>query len=78
MIELPVFGVRLNCRRGLLRLGSGLVTSWFVFWTFAYVLYSPSSENQVSPPAFSLSTEIALAVTVLLLVPWIVAGFRAE
>jgi hypothetical protein len=70
--------VRPNYRRGFLRLGSGLVMLWFVFWTFAYVLYSPASENRASPPAFSLSTDLALAATLLLLGPWIVTGFRPE
>jgi len=51
---------------------------WFVFWTFAYVLYSASSENHVSPPAFSLSTDLALAATLLIVVPWIVTGFRPQ
>lgn len=68
----------MNYRRGLLRLVSGLVMLWFVFWTFAYVLYSRAAENQESPPAFSLSTDLALAATLLLLVPWTLAGFRPE
>ena len=75
---MPIFGVRLNYRRGLLRLGWGLVVLWFVFWTFAYVLYSPTAENRASPPAFSLSTDLALAAALLLLVPWIVLGSRPE
>ena len=75
---MPIFGVRLNCHRGLRRLALGLVALWFVFWTFAYVLFSRAAENQAVPPAFSLSTDLALAASVLLLAPWIVLGFRPE
>ena len=72
------FGARLNCRRGLPRLGLGLVMLWFVFWTFAYVIYSTAAENRESPAAFSLTTDFALAAALLLLVPWIALGFRRE
>lgn len=75
---MPIFGVRPNYRTGLLRLGFGLVMLWFVFWTFAYVLYSRAAENQAAPPAFSLSSEIAVAAALLLLGPWVAAGFCPE
>ncbi len=78
MIEAMIFGVEPSYRKGLQRLGLGLVMVWFVFWTFAYVLYQRSAENQVAPPAFSLSTDLALAAALLLLTPWVVTGFRPE
>ena len=71
-------GGRLNCRTGFLRLGVSLMLLWFVFWTFAYVLKPRSAENSPSPPAFSLSSDLALLATVMLVVPWIVGGFRAD
>ena len=70
--------VRPDYRRGLPRLGWGLVMLWFVFWTFAYVLYSRAAENQVEPPAFTLSTDLALAAALILMGPWVVGGFRPE
>ncbi len=78
MIEVMIFGVEPSYRKGLRRLGLGLVMVWFVFWTFAYVLHSLTSVSQASPPAFSPSTDLALAATLLLLAPWVVIGFRRE
>jgi hypothetical protein len=68
-----------NLRRGLLRLALGSAALWFVFWTFAYVIGPQPSEMSPSlPPALTASTVIALIVVGLLLVPWIVMGFRSN
>jgi drug/metabolite transporter (DMT)-like permease len=68
-----------NLRRGLFRLGLGLVWVWFVFWTFAYVIPSVRSENQGPPPSpFSSRTDIAAIVAALLIAPWVVTGFRQD
>ena len=65
-------------RRGLLRLAASGALLWFVFWTFAYVIRPQSSENVPFPPALSLTTEVALAMTMLLAAPWVVLGFRSD
>ncbi len=65
-----------NLRRGFLRLGAGATALWFVFWTFAYVLKPRVSENAPSLPALSLTTDIALIVAGVLVLPWVVSGFR--
>ena len=66
-----------DLRSGFLRLGIGVAGLWFVFWTCAYIIRPPASENAPSlPPALSLTTDIALVAATLLGVPWIVAGFR--
>lgn len=69
----------MNLRRGVVRLGLGLVWVWFVFWTFAYVISSMRSENQGPPPSsFSSRNEIAALVAAILIAPWIVTGFRPD
>jgi hypothetical protein len=56
-----------------------LVVLWFVFWTCAYIIRSPASENAPSlPPALSLPTEIVLVVAAILGLPWILSGFRSN
>jgi hypothetical protein len=54
----------------------GLVMLWLVFWTCAYVIRPPSSENASPPPALSLNTDIILIAVAILGMPWIVSGFR--
>jgi hypothetical protein len=65
-----------NWRRGLVRLGIGAVSWWFLFWTCAYAV-SPASEN--APPsatAVSWPTEIGLAVAGIVDLGWVAMGFR--
>jgi hypothetical protein len=64
-----------NFRRGLTRLGIGLWVLWLVFWTFAYAIRTPVSENAVSPPPLFAVTLVVIAVAILVL-PWIASGFR--
>jgi hypothetical protein len=64
-------------RRGFIRLGIGLTALWLVFWTCAYVINPPLSENMPSqPPALTLTTGIILLAVAILGMPWIVSGFR--
>jgi hypothetical protein len=68
----------MNFRRGLLRLAMILMMLWLVFWTIAYVIRSPVSENTSPPtlPVFSLTvTLVALAI---LAAPWVASGFRQD
>ncbi len=68
-----------NFRRGVRRVGIGLVVLWLVFWTCAYIIKPPVSENAQSlPPALSLTTDVALGATALLGIPWVVSGFRVN
>ncbi len=69
-------GGKVNLRRGFLRLGSGLVVLWFVFWTAAYVLSPRSSENAPVLPVFSPMTNIVLVAAAIVGMPWVAAGFR--
>ncbi len=70
--------IAVNLRRGFLRLAIGVAVLWLVFWTFAYVLKPRVSENAPPLPALSLTTEIAVAFTAVLGLPWVVAGFRQD
>jgi len=55
----------------------GVTVLWFVFWTCAYIIRSPSSENVTSlPPVFSLNTDIVLIAVAILGMRWVVSGFR--
>jgi hypothetical protein len=64
-------------RRGLVRLATGLTALWLVFWTCAYVIGAPVSENTPShPPALTLTTGIVLIAVAVLGLPWVVSGFR--
>ena len=64
-------------RRGFMRLGLGLGVLWLVFWTCAYVISPPSSENaQKLPPPLSRTTDIVLLAVAILGMPWVVSGFR--
>jgi hypothetical protein len=68
-----------NLRRGILRLATGVVVLWLVFWTCAYVIRSRSSENGPPPaPPFSLTTDLALIAVAIIGVPWVVSGFRSN
>ena len=67
-----------SLHRGLVRLGLSLALTWFVFWTFAYVLQTRSSENAQQQPALTPATKIAVLATALLSLPWVVSGFRAR
>jgi hypothetical protein len=68
-----------NLRHGLLRLALGLAALWFVFWTCAYVLETEPSEMSDSlPPAITHLTVTAVIVATLLLLPWVVLGFRSR
>ena len=73
--------MKINLRRGLVRLTAGAVAVWFVFWTFAYVV----------DPDTVLKPELAFAARVTawhVVVPclaaafplagWIGAGFRRD
>ena len=67
-----------NLRRGFARLGTGLVVLWLVYWTCAYVIGQPRSEVLQSPvPALSLTTDLALAASAILVVLWCISGFRS-
>lgn len=69
----------MSVRRGVRRVGIGLVLLWLVFWTCAYIIKPPVSENAQSlPPALSPTTDVTLVVAVLLGVPWVVSGFRVN
>jgi hypothetical protein len=64
-------------RRGLVRLAMGLAALWLVFWTFAYVIGAPVSENiPAQSPALTLTTGIVLIAVAVLGLPWVVSGFR--
>lgn len=64
-------------RRGLARLAVGLTALWLVFWTCAYVIGAPVSENMPSQsPALTLTTGIILVAVAVLGLPWIISGFR--
>jgi len=68
-----------NWRRGCLRLAMGLIALWLVFWTCGYIIVAPRWENEPPPPSpFTPRTEIVLAAVALVVLPWIVAGFRSE
>jgi hypothetical protein len=65
--------------RGLVRFGTVLMALWLVFWTCAYVIAPPISENTPSqPPAFTLTTVLILLAVAVLGVQWIVSGFRSS
>jgi hypothetical protein len=53
-----------------------LIILWLVFWTCAYVIRPPSSENAPWPPALSLTTEMALVAIGISGTPWVISGFR--
>ena len=64
-------------RRGLVRVAIGLAALWLVFWTCAYVVAAPVSENTSSEPsALTLTTGIVLIAVAVLGLPWVVSGFR--
>jgi len=64
-------------RRGLGRFAIGLTALWLVFWTCAYVIGAPVSENTPSQPqALTLTTGIVLIIVAVLGLPWVVSGFR--
>jgi hypothetical protein len=67
-----------NLGRGFLRLGIGLTVLWLVFWTFAYVLRPLASEDAPPLPALSFSTAISVIAVAVLVLPWVVAGFRPD
>jgi len=70
-------GDEVKRRRGFMRLGMGLTVLWLVFWTCAYIISPPSSENAQSlPPPLSLATDIVLIAVAILGMPWVVSGFR--
>ena len=59
--------------RGLVRLGIGLAALWLVFWTCAYVIGAPASENMPSQSAaLTLTTSIVLIAVAALGLPWVV------
>jgi len=73
----------MNLQRGSRRLGLSLTTGWFVFWTFAYVLRAPVSENYQQPPGVDLSPASVLAAPlvvagIIIFVRWIVDGLRTN
>jgi hypothetical protein len=62
-----------------MRLGMGLTVLWLVFWTCAYVIKPPVSENAASvPPALSLWTAVVVIAVAILGMPWVVSGFRSS
>jgi len=68
----------MSLRRGGQRAGFGLALVWFLYWTCANVLGSPSFDSGAPPRrSLSLPTEIVLLVAAILLAPWIVSGFRS-
>ena len=68
----------MSFRRGGQRLGLGLVLVWFLYWTCAHVLGAPSfGSGAPSTPSLTLPMEVVLVIAAILLVPWIVAGFRS-
>ena len=69
----------MNLRRGFTRIGIGLAVLWLVFWTLAYVVGQPRSENLSSAGAVLSSTaEVVLAATAIVVLLWIVSGFRSN
>ncbi len=69
-----------NLRQSCLRLGSVLALLWFVYWTCAYVINAPSSENSAAPPspALSATSETVLLVIAVLGLWWIVSALRSD
>jgi hypothetical protein len=66
-------------RRGLERLAIGLTALWLVFWTCAYVIGAPVSENIPSQsPALTLTTSIVLIAVAALGLPWGCFRFPAK
>lgn len=69
----------MKLRAGLIRLGQGLAALWLVFWTCVYVIGQPPFENAPTPaPSLSLTTDIVLTVSAILILLWIVSGFRSN
>ena len=68
----------MSFRRGGQRLGFGLVLVWFLYWTCVNVLGAPPfGSGAPSTPSLTLPMEIVLIIAAILLVPWIVSGFRS-
>ena len=64
-------------RRGLARLAICSTALWLVFWTCAYVIGAPVSENMPShSPALTLTTGLVLIGVAILGLPWVVSGFQ--
>ncbi|MGH7031763.1 MAG: hypothetical protein ACREE9_06735 [Stellaceae bacterium] len=69
-----------NLRRGFLRLGLVLATSWFVYWTCAYIISPQTSENSPTlvDPTLSPAGGIVLIAVAVLGLWWIVSGLRSN
>jgi len=68
-----------SLRRGFIRVGLGLAALWLVFWTCAYVIGAPQFENATAPaPSLSLTMDIVLTGSAILILMWIVSGFRSN
>jgi hypothetical protein len=69
MVDLP---------RGFSRLAISLWVLWFVYWTCAYAMWSPASENH--PMSLPLVTYVALSPFLIASasfgIRWVIAGFR--
>jgi hypothetical protein len=70
-----------NLHRGFLRLGIGLVVLWLWFWTCAYIIRPQSSHAYARSPGMGISLTVLaplLIAAAILIVPWIVSGFRSN
>ena len=70
----------INLRQCFLRLGCVLAMLWFVYWTCAYVIKTPTSENSALPPspALSAASEAVLVALAVLGLWWIVSALRSD
>ena len=72
---------KVNLHRGFLRIGIGLAMLWLWFWTCAYIVRPQSSEAYARSPDMGISFTVLaplLIAAAILVVPWIVSGFRSN
>ena len=69
----------MNLRRGSVRLATALAVLWFAYWTLAYTLQAPRSENAPTiAPQLTPATDLFLVAAAVIALCWVVAGLRSN